>query len=155
MARDLDWLGRLTYGVDYYHDDVAAFRNRVNPTAGTVTPDNPAISRRQPIPATGVFLNWDVDLTERLAATAGVRYENDDAAGTINQVSGTQAPFVEELPRLDHDAWACSTRPRTGASLRNDRRRLPRAEPGRPGCRQSPSESRRTIPSLDVQPEHA
>lgn len=93
LARDLDWLGRLTWGFDYYHDGIDSFRNRVNPTNGRVTPDNPQFPDGSRYQRTGTFLSWDVDVTERLTTTAGVRYEDDDATGTINAVTGTPVPF--------------------------------------------------------------
>lgn len=93
MARDLDGLGKFTYGVDYYHDGIQAFRNRVNPTTGKVTADNPQFPNDSVYARTGAYLNWEAPLTERLTGIAGVRYENDTAAGVLNQVTGTPNPF--------------------------------------------------------------
>ncbi len=73
-VRDLDDLGKLTGGVDGYHDDVdSAFGGTAS---GPIVPDDAYYYRL------GVFLNWDVPLTERLDATIGVRYENIETAGT-------------------------------------------------------------------------
>jgi outer membrane receptor protein involved in Fe transport len=94
LARDLDWLGRLTYGFDWYYDDVDAWRNRVNPQTGSVTPQNPQFPNDSTYEHSGVFLSWDVDLTQEWMATAGVRYENADAAGTLNAVQGTPHHFT-------------------------------------------------------------
>ena len=93
FARDLDWVGRFIYGLDYYHDDVSSFHNRIDPTTGAVAPDNPQFPDGSTYGRAGVFLSWDVDLTDRLTVTTGVRFENDDAAGTINAVRGTPAAF--------------------------------------------------------------
>lgn len=93
FARDFDWLGRLTYGGDYYNDQVGASRVRVDPTTGTVTPANPQFPNDSRYDRVGTFVNWEVDLTERLIANAGVRYENAGARGTLNEVVGTPIPF--------------------------------------------------------------
>jgi len=103
LTRDLDWMGRLTYGADLYHDEVAGFRDQVDPGTGAVTPDNPQFPDGSHYRRTGAFINWDVDVTQRIAATAGVRYENDDAGGTLNQVVGTPVPFTRDY----HD-WIAS-----------------------------------------------
>jgi len=99
LARDLDWLGGLTYGVDFYHDDMSAWRRSLNPVTGVITPDNPQFPDGSRYQRTGAYVNWDVDVTDRVGAMAGVRYENDDAGGTLNQVSGTPIPFT----RTYHD----------------------------------------------------
>jgi iron complex outermembrane receptor protein/hemoglobin/transferrin/lactoferrin receptor protein len=103
LARDLNWAGRLTYGVDFYHDDLSAWRRRLNPVTGVTTPDNPQFPNGSRYQRTGAFLSWDVDVTERLTATTGLRYENIDAGGTLNEVVGTPIPFS----RTYHD-WIVS-----------------------------------------------
>jgi outer membrane receptor protein involved in Fe transport len=100
FARDLDYLGRLTYGVDLYHDEIDAYRNRYNPVNNTTTPDNPQFPDDSRYERFGTYLTWNVDITERLAATTGVRYENDDAEGTVNAVRGTPMPFS-----LNYNGW--------------------------------------------------
>jgi outer membrane receptor protein involved in Fe transport len=73
-VQDFDDLGKLSSGVDWYHDDVdSAFGGTAS---GPIVPDDAYYTRL------GVFLNWDVPLTERLNATVGVRYENIETAGT-------------------------------------------------------------------------
>jgi len=94
LAKDFDWAGRITYGVDWYYDDVDAKRDRLNPTTGSVTPQNPQFPNDSRYQRVGAFANWDVDVTERLSATAGVRYENADAAGTLDAVQGTPEHFT-------------------------------------------------------------
>ena len=94
LVRDLDVYGKFTYGVDYYYDDVDAFRNRLNPQTGVITRDNPQFPDDSTYDRFGGFFNWEVWLTERLLASAGVRYENANADGTLNDVSGTRIPFT-------------------------------------------------------------
>ena len=73
-VKDLDWLGKWTSGFDWYYDDVdSPFGGTAS---GPIVPDDATYQR------IGVFLNWDVNLTERLNAVTGVRYENIDASGT-------------------------------------------------------------------------
>jgi len=73
-VRDLEEFGKLLAGTDWYHDDVDS---RFGGTAsGVIVPDDAYYER------IGTFLNWDVSLTDRLSATAGVRYENISTAGT-------------------------------------------------------------------------
>ena len=72
--KDFDWLGKLTTGFDWYYDDVdSPFGGTAS---GPVVPDDAWYQRF------GTFLNWDVALTDRLDAVAGVRYENINTAGT-------------------------------------------------------------------------
>jgi len=81
-SSDFDALGRLTYGADYYHDDVDAFKNRLNPLTGAVTPDVPQFPDDSIYDRAGAFATWDVRLTDRLSTMAGVRYENVDLRST-------------------------------------------------------------------------
>lgn len=82
-AKDLGWWGKWTSGVDWYYDDVDS------PFGGTATgpivPDDAWYQR------IGWFFNWDVALTDRLDAVAGVRYENINTAGT---------PVIEDSPQF-------------------------------------------------------
>lgn len=74
VAKDLGELGKLTSGVDWYHDDVdSPFGGSAS---GPIVPDDAYYERL------GLFLNWDVALTEKLNANAGVRYEHLNTAGT-------------------------------------------------------------------------
>ena len=93
LARDLEDLGRFTYGGDFYYDDVDASRFRFNPTNGSLVQDNPQFPDDARYHRAGGFLNWDVWLTERWSTMAGVRYEMAQAHGTINAVSGTPQTF--------------------------------------------------------------
>jgi len=83
FSTDLCWAGTLTYGADWYHDDVDASANRYNKNTGAFTgartprfPDDSFYER------TGVFAQWDVPLTERLSAVSGIRYTNIDLGST-------------------------------------------------------------------------
>lgn len=155
LAKDLDVFGRLVYGVDFYHDEVGAWRNRLNPATGAVTPDNPQFPDGSRYDRAGAFARWEAELLPRLTGTAGVRYENDEAAGTINQVRGTPTPFdrsyhdwvataglVFELNPMLHlvGNYSEGYRPPNLDDLTADNPVLQNAA---------------DLPSLDVQPEHA
>ncbi|MEO1618128.1 MAG: TonB-dependent receptor, partial [Planctomycetota bacterium] len=74
VSKDGGVFGKVTSGVDWYYDDVdSAFGGSAS---GNIVPDD-AWYRRA-----GWFANWDVDLTDRLLATAGIRYESIETAGT-------------------------------------------------------------------------
>lgn len=73
-VKEIERLGKWTTGVDWYYDDVdSPFGGSAS---GPMIPDD-AWYRRA-----GWFLNWDTALTERLDATAGVRFESIETAGT-------------------------------------------------------------------------
>lgn len=90
-SKDYCQYGRVTGGLDWYYDDVdSAFGGSAS---GPIIPDD-AWYRRA-----GVFLNWDVPLTERLIGTAGIRYESIETAGT---------PIIQNTPRYiktSYDDW--------------------------------------------------
>lgn len=99
LATDLDWGGRFTYGVDWYHDDVDAFKNRFNPTTGAFTSAIPQFPDDSFYERVGGYLSWDVWLTERLNAVSGVRYENIDLGGTpIITVDPPGPPPAVDVP---------------------------------------------------------
>lgn len=78
FGTDLRTAGWLTYGVDWYHDEIDA--SIFNPDGDGDTaqfPDDAWYSRY------GVFLQWYVPLTDRLSATSGVRYEHVTAGATV------------------------------------------------------------------------
>jgi hemoglobin/transferrin/lactoferrin receptor protein len=155
LARDFEAYGRLVYGVDYYYDDVDAFRNRLNPATGVATADNPQFPDDSRYDRVGAFVGWEVLVTQRLTATAGVRYENSDASGTINAVSGTRIDFertyqdwigsvglIYEIDPMLHLVGSVSEGYRAPNldDLTADNPVLQNAQ---------------DVPSLDVQPEHA
>ncbi|NIP86034.1 MAG: TonB-dependent receptor, partial [Planctomycetales bacterium] len=82
---------RLTTGIDWYYDDVdSPFGGAAS---GPIVPDD-AWYRQF-----GWFLNWDVPLTDRLDAVAGVRYSAVETAGTP-VVDGTEV-FINP----SYDDW--------------------------------------------------
>jgi len=90
-SKDLGSYGKWTTGVDWYYDDVdSPFGGAAS---GPIVPDD-AWYRRA-----GWFLNWDVSLTERLLATAGVRYESIETAGT--PVIAGNPQFIKS----DYEGW--------------------------------------------------
>ena len=73
-VKDFDTYGKITTGVDWYHDDVdSAFGGTAG---GPIIPDDAFYER------IGTFVNWEVPLTSRLHGSAGVRYEHLDLAAT-------------------------------------------------------------------------
>ena len=80
-VKDLDEYGKLSSGVDWYHDAVdSAFSGTAR---GPIIPDAAWYER------IGAFFNWDVPLTDRLDATAGIRYETVETSGT---------PLIDGIP---------------------------------------------------------
>lgn len=80
-------LGIITYGADYYYEDIDASRQRFSVQTGLPLPPNQqAAGPQYPDDAIadrfGCYLNWDVMITQRLNAVVGVRYENADQQGT-------------------------------------------------------------------------
>ena len=73
-VRDLEELGKLSGGFDWYYDDIDSRFGGA--ASGPILPDDAYYAR------VGTFLNWDVALTDRLSATAGVRYEYAKTSGT-------------------------------------------------------------------------
>jgi hemoglobin/transferrin/lactoferrin receptor protein len=78
-------LGKLTTGMDWYHDDVdSAFGGAAS---GPILPDDAFYERF------GAFVNYEVPITCRLTADAGLRYELADLAGTpVVEVAGSPTP---------------------------------------------------------------
>ncbi|MEM0925592.1 MAG: TonB-dependent receptor, partial [Planctomycetota bacterium] len=94
-SKDFDDYGRITTGFDWYYDDVdSPFGGSAS---GPIVPDD-AWYRRA-----GWFLNWDVPLTECLLATAGVRYESIETAGTP-VIAGTP-----QFIKASYDDWVSQT----------------------------------------------
>ncbi len=115
MSTDLWEFGQLTYGFDHYHDEVDSFKNRFDSTTGsfvgTRTPTYPDDSRYE---QTGAFLQWDVDLSPRVSAVAGVRYSHIAAAATpIVDVDHDNDPGTPDVPtpvdiNPTFDNWSAS-----------------------------------------------
>lgn len=84
MSKDLEAFGTFTYGADYYYEDIDSHKIRYNPLNPAQLPTN-----RQPqfpddaiADRIGTYLNWDVQITDRLSALVGTRYENADLQAT-------------------------------------------------------------------------
>jgi outer membrane receptor protein involved in Fe transport len=110
FATDLGYAGRLTYGAEYYHDDVDAYRYRTNPNGTIVNPlpPGPQFPNDSYYERAGAFVGWDVPLTSRLSLLTGVRYENANTAGTINADSTNQLTQPTTPFDLAFDNWASS-----------------------------------------------
>jgi len=89
FMKDCDSLGTISYGFDWYHDEVGSARTDFN--YGT---DPPTITNRDgEIPDDayysryGGFVQWDVWMTDRLLLSSGVRYEHVTAGATVTAMS--------------------------------------------------------------------
>lgn len=91
FATEMDWLGRLTYGVDWYRDSVATSAFNLNTATGATTATAPQFPDGSKYQRVGAYAQWDVQLTPRLAAIGGARYENIDA---------NSSPLVRVAPGL-------------------------------------------------------
>ena len=105
FSTDLEMWGRITYGFDWYHEDVDASRRRVDssvsppvvtPSSETQFPDDAWYSRY------GAFLEWDVQIAPRLSAVSGVRYSHIATGATVTAGSAT-GPIDPE-----YQAWTGS-----------------------------------------------
>ncbi len=85
-VRDFGQFGKVSGGVDWYHDDVDSNFDGTAP--GPIIPDDAYYER------IGGYINWDVQLTSRLSGVAGARYELIDLAATpVVDVAGTPTPI--------------------------------------------------------------
>jgi outer membrane receptor protein involved in Fe transport len=102
FGADYDQYGRVTYGFDWYHEDLDSAREDTDLTTGVSTskpgdfPNDGYYSRF------GGFLEWDVQLTDRLAAISGVRYSYIAAGATIT--AGAAAGHIDPT----YDDWSSS-----------------------------------------------
>ena len=92
FSKDFCAIGNLTYGTDWYHDDVGARAERVDLASGASTPRTPEFPPDSYYERLGVFLQWDVLLTDRLSAVTGVRYSTIDAGATVTDFDTTPLP---------------------------------------------------------------
>lgn len=98
FGTDLCDAGWLTYGFDWYHDEIDSSIN--NPDADSDQaqfPDDAWYSRY------GVFLQWDGEVTECLSASAGLRYEHVTSGATIAIPAGPTGHIDPE-----YQGWASS-----------------------------------------------
>lgn len=98
LATDLRALGNLTYGVDLYYDDVDASAVRIDESTGSVTPRTPQFPDDAFYQRVGAFLQWEVDLTDRLSAVSGVRYTNIDLGATVSLLDPSAPGFPNASP---------------------------------------------------------
>jgi hemoglobin/transferrin/lactoferrin receptor protein len=89
FSKDLsdNGFGIITYGADYYYEDIDSNRRRFSVQTGAPLPaGQQAAGPQYPDDAiadrVGAYLNWDVLITQKLNAVVGVRYENADQQGT-------------------------------------------------------------------------
>jgi len=103
---------RLTYGADWSHDEVDATKYYLDYNTQafdqSVQAQFPNDSYYERF---GIFMNMDVDLTDRLTASTGVRYSNIDSGGTITAIDDPSSPnpqFVTETIRPQFGDWSAS-----------------------------------------------
>ncbi|MEZ6113156.1 MAG: TonB-dependent receptor [Pirellulaceae bacterium] len=85
LSKDNGDFGKIVYGADYYYEDIDAYRFRTNNPdnpGATPQPDTPQYPDDSRADRIGTFISWEVNLTQRLSASAGVRYENLDLSAT-------------------------------------------------------------------------
>ena len=98
-STELDRLGRFTYGIDWYYDDVDAKSRRITLATGAPVlpnPTPPQFPDDSIYERFGTFLEWDYAFTDRLTAVSGVRYSYIDTSATVlffdpNDFNGTPA----------------------------------------------------------------
>lgn len=100
FSRDLGGLGRLTYGMDLYYDDVDSFKDRFDASTGaflsSLTPQFPDDGIYQ---QTGAYLQWDTELSNRLGAVSGVRFTRVSADATpIVNIDDDGDPGTPDVP---------------------------------------------------------
>lgn len=83
FGSDLGGMGWLTYGADWYHDEVDA---SATDTGGDGNPNNDVAQfpNNAYYSRYGVFAQWNVLVTERLRAQAGGRFEHVAGGGLIS-----------------------------------------------------------------------
>lgn len=111
FGTDLACVGSLTYGIDWYHDEVNATSERVDLTGvNPPTPRVPQFPNDSYYERFGAFLQWDVDLTERLAAVTGVRYSSIETGATVALFDPTDplAPPVDTPILTNFQDWTAS-----------------------------------------------
>ena len=100
FSRDLGKLGRLTYGLDLYYDDVDSFKDRFDADTGaflsSLTPQFPDDGIYQ---QTRAYMQWDTELTDRLGAVSGIRFTRVSADATpIVNIDDDNDPGTPDVP---------------------------------------------------------
>lgn len=98
FAREFEYFGNLSYGADYYYDDIDAERFRLNPSSPATPPlqTPPQFPNNGRYDRGGIFAAWQVALTERLDVFTGLRYENANAQGTVT-VANNPGPGTTDV----------------------------------------------------------
>jgi len=90
LSRELGRLGRLTWGVDWYSDEVdataAEFDVATDRYVQQLQPQFPNDSHYE---RTGAFLLWEMPITERFTAESGIRYSDIQAGASVPLVDPT------------------------------------------------------------------
>lgn len=99
---------RITYGMDWAHDEVDSTKYYLYYNTGGF---NKFVQSQFPNDSYyerfGVFTNLDIDLTDRLTASGGVRYSNIDSGGTITGINDPSNPvFVTETIHPAFGDWS-------------------------------------------------
>ncbi len=83
-------LGRLTFGADWYHDEVDSFSSS-NPVQGPVADDSS-------YDLVGVFVEDEIDVHERCALTLGGRFEHAavDAGSVLDPVTSSETSLEDD-----------------------------------------------------------
>jgi hemoglobin/transferrin/lactoferrin receptor protein len=95
-SKDAGDYGKLTYGGDFYDENIDSFRRQINnptnpnATATNIDPQYPDDAQADRV---GTFLSWNVLLTSRLDMTTSIRYENINVSGTPNFSNLGLVPF--------------------------------------------------------------
>lgn len=98
---DLGMLGRLTYGTQWYYDEIDSRRVDIDTNTSTVTPGRASFPDDSRYSRLGFFLQDDLAVTERLDFVGGVRYTSIvlHAMGVL-AASATFVSLSTELPKL-------------------------------------------------------
>jgi len=163
LNKELGDFGKVTYGVDYYYEDIDAARQRFNPA----NPNQPPTTRPPQYPddsiadQLGTYVQWDAPITERLNALVGTRYTNANLSATplftINNVP--QNVFFERTYQdwvanagLTYDLGGCF---KLVGGFSEGYRSPTIDDLTANNTFQQNSQSNPTLGSLGVQPEHS
>ena len=86
FTTDMCELGTLSYGWDWYHDELESRRVDVDSSTNPSTVDRRAgaIPNDTFYSRYGLYINWDVWLSCKLLMSAGMRYEHVEAGATVD-----------------------------------------------------------------------